>query len=396
MAMDGGATAPSAAAALGRAISTAHAPVAEAERVLTELKAQGGATGFALVALFVSPEGDAPAIAAAARAAFPACPVIGCTTAGEISSEGYAEGEVVGLGFSAAFFAARAALIPDLRALDPARVGELAVRLRADLAASRPDWTWEFAWLLNDGLARSEDILVSALRYGLGSAPLFGGSAGDGLDFRGTAVLIDGAAHDNAAVLAVLRSRGPIKVFKFDHFVPTATKMVVTRADPEKRVVHEINAEPAAFEYARLVGKDPSQLSPFIFAAHPVVVTVGGQHHVRAIQKVEPNGDITFFSAIDEGLVLTLAEPSDIVRHLDGALDTLARAGRPAAIIGCDCILRRLEVEERQKSREMSAVLSRHGVVGFNTYGEQFNSVHVNQTFTGVAIYPPDPERERP
>jgi hypothetical protein len=25
-------------------------------------------------------------------------------------------------------------------------------------------------------------------------------------------------------------------------------------------------------------------------------------------------------------------------------------------------------------------------VTGFNTYGEQFNSVHVNQTFTGIVL----------
>jgi hypothetical protein len=28
--------------------------------------------------------------------------------------------------------------------------------------------------------------------------------------------------------------------------------------------------------------------------------------------------------------------------------------------------------------------------VGFSTYGEQVNSMHVNQTMTGVALYPPD------
>jgi hypothetical protein len=37
----------------------------------------------------------------------------------------------------------------------------------------------------------------------------------------------------------------------------------------------------------------------------------------------------------------------------------------------------------------MSRILSRHNVVGFSTYGEQFNSMHVSQTLTGVAIYPP-------
>jgi hypothetical protein len=187
-----------------------------------------------------------------------------------------------------------------------------------------------------------------------------------------------------------------VRVFRFDHLVPTGIKMVVTDADPERRIVREINAEPAAREYARLVGTQADQLSHYTFAANPVTVSVGGQHHVRAIQGVEGNGDLTFFSAIDEGLVLTLAKASDIVAHLDAALAELASEGAPDAIIGCDCILRRLEVEQVQGIREMSAILSRSKVIGFSTYGEQFNSVHVNQTLTGVAIYPPEaPERPR-
>ena len=171
-----------------------------------------------------------------------------------------------------------------------------------------PGWDWDFAFLLIDGLSRREDQLVAALRLGLGDVPLFGGSAGDGLDFRRTFVLADGGFREDAAVLTLVRSRCPVRVFKIRPLEPTEVKMVVTDADPERRLVREINAEPAAREYARLVGKDPDQLSPFTFAAHPIVVRVGGQHHVRAIQKVEPNGDLTFFSAIDEGLVLTLAE----------------------------------------------------------------------------------------
>lgn len=368
----------------------AYAPAASPRAALEALGAQAGDAGFALVALFVSPEADLDAVAAAAAEAFPDCPTIGCTTAGEIAPGGYADGGVVAIGFAADRFAARTALIPDLAGLDASGVGGVAVRMRAQLAVARPDWTWEFAWLLNDGLARREDQLVAALRFGLGATPLFGGSAGDGLDFRRTSVIAEGRAHENAAVLAVVRSRGPVRVFKFDHFRPTDVKMVVTSADPERRIVREINAEPAALEYARLVGKDPAQLSPFTFAAHPVVVTVGGQHHVRAIQKVEPNGDLAFFSAIDEGLVLTLAEPTDIARHLETALGALARPVRPEAIIGCDCILRRLEAEQTQAAGAVSRILAAHDVVGFNTYGEQFNSVHVNQTFTGVALYPPE------
>ena len=119
------------------------------------------------------------------------------------------------------------------------------------------------------------------------------------------------------------------------------------------------------------------------------MVRIGGHHHVRAIQKVEENGDLRFFSAIDEGLVLTLAKAGDMAGHLETALADLSRDSVPEAIIGCDCILRRLEAEQMQSLRAVSRILSMNKVVGFSTYGEQFNSVHVSQTLTGAAIYRP-------
>ncbi|MBP7000886.1 FIST N-terminal domain-containing protein [Amaricoccus sp.] len=375
---------------MDRGVLTAHAPVADAAGALADLAARGAEGGLALVAIFVAPEADLPRLAGEAAAAFPGVPVIGCTTAGEISPNGYASGEVVAIGFAATHFAARVELIGDLRGFDAGRVGDRALAMRGELAAERPDWTWEIAWLLNDGLAQREDLLVAALRYSLGTVPLFGGSAGDGLDFRRTAVLAGGAAHENAAVLAVLRSRCPARVFKFDHFRPTRATMRVTRADAARRIVHEIDGRPAAAEYARRIGREIGELTPHVFAAHPVLVTAPGGHGVRAIQKVEPDGALSFYAAIEVGLTLTLAEPTDICAHLARSLDRLAHPVRPAAIIGCDCILRRLEVEQKGARAEMSRVLSERGVVGFNTYGEQFNSVHVNQTFTGVAIYPPE------
>jgi hypothetical protein len=371
-------------------VLTAHAPVGEAYAALTDLARRAGTARLSLVVLFVAPEGDLDAIAREATALFPDTPVIGCTTAGEISSEGYVEDEIVALGLPESHFAARSALVTGLRSLDPTRVAERAARLRAELTAASPQWTWEFAFLLIDGLARREDQMLAALRLGIGTTPLFGGSAGDGLSFRRTMVLADGRFREDAAVLTLVRSRCPIHVFKIDHMQPTDIKMVVTQADPERRLVREINAEPAGREYARLVGKDPDQLSPFIFAAHPVVLRIGDQHHIRAIQKVEPNGDLTFYSAIEEGLVLTLAEVGDLTRHTAAALDELGRERPPEAIIGCDCILRRLEAQNTQGLRELSRVMARHRVVGFSTYGEQFHAVHVNQTFTGVAIYPPE------
>ncbi len=123
------------------------------------------------------------------------------------------------------------------------------------------------------------------------------------------------------------------------------------------------------------------------FAAYPVMVRVGGEYHARSIQKVEDDGSLRFYCAIDEGLVLTVAEGQEMSRSLDRALENLkSELGSVQLILGFDCILRRLEAEQKQKKLTISETLKKHKVVGFSTYGEQYRSLHVNQTFTGVAI----------
>lgn len=369
-------------------LARAHVGAEEPDAI--EALAQGLGPGpFALVILFLSPTAPLSAIAAQSRSAFGATPVIGCTTAGEITEDGYAEGSIVAIGLPQAHFVTDPILIPDLSQLNRDQlIGQL-IRARQALATQAPHWAHEFGFLLVDGLSLKEDDLAFILASGLGPVPFFGGSAGDGTAFGQTFILYQGKICANAAVLALVRSDCRAHVFKLDHLRPTDRRMVVTSATPAARVVHQINAEPAAQEYARLLGKDPSQLSPFIFAAHPVLVRIGGQHHVRAIRQVAPNGDLVFFSAIDEGLVLTLAEPQDMVSHLAQGLDALSAGGMQPSILACDCLLRRVEAQEKQMAGAISSLLRNHGVTGFSTYGEQMGGMHVNQTLTGVALYPP-------
>jgi hypothetical protein len=62
------------------------------------------------------------------------------------------------------------------------------------------------------------------------------------------------------------------------------------------------------------------------------------------------------------------------------------RLGDLLLTIGCDCFLRRLELEGNGNLERIGTFLRDQRVMGFNTYGEQFNGMHINQTFTGVAI----------
>lgn len=348
-----------------------------------------GPNDLELVILFVSPDADVARITAQAARFFRPAPYVGCTTAGEIGETGYTEGEIVALGLPRRHFCSRILPIDNLDKYHSQDLIDQLVRNRHEMAQETPSWEHEFSFLMIDGLSTKEDTLVSDLAPGLGPVPLFGGSSGDGTEFQRTFVINNGIARSNAAVLIQVRTLCPIRILNSDHMKPTQDRMVVTGADPDRRIVREINAEPAAREYARLLGKDPENLTTFTFAAHPVVVRVGGSHHVRSIQRMRKNGDLVFYSAIDEGVVLTLADPADMVDHLQHEMDELRDQGEPAIVLACDCVLRRQEAQQKQLTREISRVLTQNRVVGFSTYGEQINSMHVNQTMTGVAIYPP-------
>lgn len=372
-------------------ILRAHSAAPATGAAAAEIAAQLAGPELACIILFAAPQHDLRAISARLRAAHPEATVIGCTTAGEIGPEGYTEDSVVGLGLTRANFVVEGILIEGLGELRPREIAHRILEARAATATREPGWDNEFAFLLVDGLSMREDELVSAIVPALGPTQLFGGSAGDNLAFRETLVLHDDRLRSDAAVLAFVRTRCDFRVFRYDNFVPTETCMVVTEADPANRIVKEINGEPAAIEYARLVGKDPNQLSPMTFAAHPVVVRMGSQHHVRAIQRLDPaSNNLRFFSAIDEGLVLRVADSHDITEHLRSVLEELSAVRRPDTVIACDCTLRKLDAEQQQAVRAMSQLLAEHRVFGFSTYGEQYNGQHVNQTLTGVAIYPPE------
>ena len=344
----------------------------------------------AFVALFVSPNADFATIMRGAAILFSRAEVVGCTTAGEVFG-GYVEDQIVAVALPASDFAVSVVEVPDLALLDGKQVARDMVIARRDLAANHPEFTSEFAFLIVDGTSFHEDELMNVLAHGLGPVPLFGGSAGDGARFEKSLVACGVKVRQQGAYLTFVRTRCPIRVFSLDHLDVTQERMVVTKANPGRRQVQEINGAPAAIEYARLLKKDPDQLGPFTFAAHPLVVRAGGRYHVRSIQRVANGTDLVFFSAIDEGVVLTLATPQHLAQTLDARLSELTEGhGMLDGILACDCILRRIESQQKQLNHVMADVLQRHRVTGFSTYGEQFGALHVNMTMTGIAIFEPE------
>ncbi len=370
-------------------VITATSSATDVELVAQELARQLIHPHLGFVLFFCSAAYDLQRLGEALDSYFGGINLIGCTSAGEITPNGYGRGCVSAVGFDHRSFSIASGLIDEMERFSLIDAQQLVERLVKDcrtneLASIKGH---SFALTLLDGLSSREEVVLGALSAALGSIPHFGGSAGDDNHLTHTHVYYGGEFHTGAAVVVLFNTWLDFEVFSTHHIQPCAEKLVVTRADSASRRVYELNAAPAAQEYAELIGVPLEALNHRLFAAHPLAVRISEQYYVRSIQRVNEDLSLSFYCAVENGIVLTAMRPGPLLPNLEEVFAGLReRLGPLLLTIGCDCFLRRLEVEDQGGVEPVSAFLRNQPVIGFNTYGEQFNGMHINQTFTGVAI----------
>ena len=321
-------------------------------------------------------------------------PVIGCTSAGEITPDGCRKHSISAFALSKHHFAVETVLIENLAAFSErdadVLVNSMLDKLRSKSVSPGPVEQHSFGMTLLDGLSIREELVIDALNLSMQDIPLVGGSAGDDQHFVDTQVYCNGRFYSSAAVFMLINTNCYFNVFSHHHLAPDNDKLVVTQTAPGQRVVEEFNAEPAALEYCRINGLKLEDLNSEVFAMHPLAVQIGDHLYIRSIQQVNDDLSLTFFCAIDAGILLTKMKSSGLHAHSTMILNDIRRnVGDIELLIGFDCIHRRAEIDKYELEDTMSELYRANHVIGFNTYGEQINGLHLNHTFTGVAIGAP-------
>lgn len=371
------------------AVLTAVSQLKDAEACARELADQLRHDDLGWVLFFCSAQQDINRFAQALEQQLPDQDIVGCTTAGEISPLGYLQGSVCAVGFTRSGFAVETALIEDLDSFSFNSAQQLmnSMMQRCQQHQKAPMKGHTFVLALLDGMSEHEEIVLNTLNAAFGSIPLLGGSAGDDLDFANTQVVYEGRCYPNAAVLMMVNTVFPFMVFSQKHVEESDEVFVATEVDSEHRRVYELNAEPAAEVYARAIGCRPDQLTPSLCAQHTLSVRIAGEGFVRAVQRANEDGSLTFYCAVERGIVLRKNRHLDIGEELKKLLDQIEyELGDQQLILGFDCIFRLLESNARQQLANVSDMLAGYPLIGFNTYGEHVNGIHLNATFTGVAI----------
>lgn len=352
-----------------------------------------------LLIVFCSHSYDLDALLAAINRSSGDVPLIGCSTAGEIATDGPSDAGVVvaalgGPGFTITTAAAENAS-EDLRAAG-AQVARRASRL--DGHSNR------VLVLLTDGLAGDQQEIVRGAYSVVGaSVPLVGGCAGDDLRMRKTFQLHNDRVLQNALVGATIASEAPVGIGVRHGWRRVGEPVVVTRSSNNR--VYTLDDSAALDVYLERLDPpanvrcDPAAFTRFALT-HPLGLSGrSSEDHVRFVGDANfDDGSLGFIAEVPQGgmawfmdgdytsvLEATGAACADALAPLEGL--------RPLGLIAFDCIARRGILGDEGIATEVSQVAASAGgapVAGFYTYGEiartNGQSGFHNQTLVVLAV----------
>ena len=328
-----------------------------------------------LVIVFASPVWMTdPSFFPLLRASFPKSRLMGCSTAGEISSGGVLDRGCVitALHFERTAVEVFADAVVDVEDSFAAG-GRLAVKLRAADPGS--------VLLFAPGVAINGTALVDGLSAGLKSGVrIMGGLAGDDAAFRETWTLTDAGVSARAVVAAALPRELTVGNGSFGGWKPFGPARRVTRC--EDSVLYELDGEPALQVYKRYLGDYAKDL-PASGLLFPFEMLDAGRREEGLIRTIlgvdESAGSLVLAGAIDpEGYLRLMHASTDAL--VDGAFaaanSTCATLSAPPAqglAILVSCIGRKLVMGGRTEE-EVDAVREVIGggaqLAGFYSNGE--------------------------
>jgi hypothetical protein len=352
-----------------------------------------------LLIIFCSPTHDLRRLLREVRGRAGDVPLIGCTTSGEIATNGPGDASVVVTALGGSGFAVRTAAATEASG----NLREAGARVARSLPA-RADLPYRVLLLLSDGLAGDQQELVRGAHGVLGAAvPLVGGCAGDDLkmsrtyQFHGDRILTD------SVVAAGIASTGPLGIGVRHGWRRTGEPMLVTSSASSR--VYTLDDRPALDAYLQHLGvSEPAHADHEGLArlalTHPLGLSrPDGEDQVRFIGGGDfAERSLSCIAEVPQGALVWIMEgdAQSVLDATDAACDaSLAALGGhpPLGMIAFDCIARRAVLGEegiRAEIGRLAAMASGAPVTGFYTYGEIARTRGVrgfhNQTLVVLSI----------
>ncbi|TQD25657.1 FIST signal transduction protein [Methanolobus vulcani] len=352
------------------------------KEAVEEIKSIFGNFEPRMVLFFASSNYESEKISAEMKATFPSSDIIGCSTAGEITSGEMLKNSVVAMAFNSDVLNnVKIEIVEGIS--DGVDISDAMNSFESFYGKKMTEMDYKkyLGMVLIDGLTCAEESLMENI--GNKTNVFFvGGSAGDDLKFEATHVCANGKSYSDAAVLALMDVKSGFDIIKTQSFKVLDKVLVATKVNESSREILEFNNEPAAVAYAKALDVPVDELSSH-FMSNPLGLMIDDEPYVRSPQAVE-GSSVKFYCSILEGMELSLLESANIIEETANALQQkVEEFGEISGLVNFNCILRTLNLESDGKSKEYAEIFNDIPTTGFSTYGEQYLG-HINQTATMI------------
>lgn len=306
--------------------------------------------------------------------------VFGCSTSGELVSGKMLKNSVVAMAFNSNMIAdAKIEVVENIRKDGDINKAFVSFEKHFKEPVSKFDTEKYAGIVLIDGLSTSEETIMDKIGDHT-NCTFIGGSAGDDLKFSKTYVYANGIAYTNAAILVMFKSKLVFDIIKTQSFTVLDKKLIATKVDPFTRKVMEFDHQPAVEAYANALGV-PKEKAPNYFMTNPVGLVIENDIFVRSPQRIVEDG-IIFYCNILEDMEVSLLQSQNIIIDTKAAIENKKdELGSISGLINFNCILRTLELEQKDQTEAYGKIFSDIPMIGFSTYGEEYLG-HMNQTAT--------------
>jgi hypothetical protein len=293
--------------------------------------------------------------------------VVLCSTSGEYTNNGYADGVISGFEYDLSDAEIVEIKYPPVKSVQELKEAYSKVKNNKNA----------YMLLLCNGLSNMEETVLSTFYFIEPSFKIIGGSAGDNLQFKETYIFIGNKRVANVAIF--VNSKRRTSIIKENIYTKTGKTLLVTDADVIERTVRTFNYKPASTEYANLLGIKESDLQKH-FMNHPLGKAYKDDIFIASPMKINSDKSITFYCELMCNTFVHMLKPDDPILVLKKTLQSAPF--KPSFVFSINCILRSLKFIEddiwKDFDKEMLKFCS--NTTGFISYGEQYYKYHSNQT----------------
>lgn len=335
---------------------------------------------------------DFEALSKALKDKFPRSELLGTSTAGEISPQGFMNSSIVLTTMYSPESHVAGVLVENgssypvtsSRAIKDA-LQKCGIRCNDPSSGKNA-----FAIAFINGVFNAEESILSTF-YSIiknDAFKLAGGTAGYTGNQPKTFVSYNGTVTQDGAVFLFVRTSCRFDIRQEDIFLPTGKSVFVTESNPVERTISKLNGKLAQSVYAEKLGVTETKALDMTFE-NPFGRYLDGELRIAALAGFSPDKKISLFARVVPNSTLELMHIGDPLQKASETCSGIKSViAKPKFTLLMTCITRTLAFERMGISRSIIEKYNNTFPVfcGFSCYGEQIGRIHCNQTLVTVTI----------